>query len=210
MRHFLAWLALVALVAALLWWWWTPEDPSLQAPPANAATPATPPAAVTAETVPSAAAVPASAGANEAEAREAVQRARVEVEASKSQALADLREEVIGMTVQATEAILSETLDPSSQAQLVDRYIDQVGAARHQEYAAYFRNGGGRTDEVVDHLDFQLAELHEQHGLQREPHRFKIHFGMRAQQDPARPEGLDPLMAARRRQAYLRRDPLVG
>ena len=34
------------------------------------------------------------------------------------------------MTVQATEAILSETLDPSSQAQLVDRYIDQVGAAR--------------------------------------------------------------------------------
>jgi F-type H+-transporting ATPase subunit b len=66
----------------------------------------------------------------EAEAREAVQRARIEVEASKTQALADLREEVVGMTVQATEAILSETLDPSSQAQLVDRYIDQVGAAR--------------------------------------------------------------------------------
>ena len=66
----------------------------------------------------------------ETEAREAVQRARVEVEASKSQALADLREEVVGMTVQATEAILGELLDSSSQAQLVDRYIDQVGANR--------------------------------------------------------------------------------
>jgi F-type H+-transporting ATPase subunit b len=66
----------------------------------------------------------------DAEAREAVQRARTEVEASKTQALADLREEVVGMTVQATEAILGELLDSSSQAQLVDRYIDQVGVAR--------------------------------------------------------------------------------
>lgn len=66
----------------------------------------------------------------ETEAREAVSRARVEVEASKSQALADLREEVVSMTVQATEAILAESLDAASQSQLVDRYIDQVGAAR--------------------------------------------------------------------------------
>lgn len=64
----------------------------------------------------------------ETEAREAVQRARIEVEASKSQALADLREEVVSMTVQATEAILAENLDAASQSQLVDRYIDQVGA----------------------------------------------------------------------------------
>jgi F-type H+-transporting ATPase subunit b len=66
----------------------------------------------------------------ETEAREALQRARIEVEAAKSQALADLREEVVGMTVQATEAILAEQLDASSQTELVDRYIDQVGAPR--------------------------------------------------------------------------------
>jgi F-type H+-transporting ATPase subunit b len=64
----------------------------------------------------------------EVEIREALQRARIEIEASKAQALADLREEVVAMTVRATEAILEETLDDSVKASLVDRFIDQVGA----------------------------------------------------------------------------------
>jgi F-type H+-transporting ATPase subunit b len=59
--------------------------------------------------------------------RETVQRARVEIESSKTQALADLREEVVRMTVQATEAVLAENLTPRLQSSLVDRYIDQVG-----------------------------------------------------------------------------------
>lgn len=66
----------------------------------------------------------------ESEAREAVQRARIEIEASKSQALADLREEIVAMTVEATEAILAENLSGPTQSALVDRYIEQVGTAR--------------------------------------------------------------------------------
>lgn len=66
----------------------------------------------------------------EAEARDAVQRARIEIEASKSQALADLREEVVALTIEATEAILSENLSGTAQSALVDRYIEQVGAGR--------------------------------------------------------------------------------
>lgn len=66
----------------------------------------------------------------EAEARETVQRARIEIEASKSQALADLRDEVVAMTIAATEAILAENLSGPTQSELVDRYIEQVGTAR--------------------------------------------------------------------------------
>lgn len=66
----------------------------------------------------------------EAEARDAVQRARIEIEASKSQALADLREEVVAMTIAATEAILAENLSGPTHSELVDRFIEQVGTAR--------------------------------------------------------------------------------
>jgi F-type H+-transporting ATPase subunit b len=60
--------------------------------------------------------------------RETVQRARIEIESSKAQALADLREEVVRMTVQATEAVLAENLTAPVQSSLVDRYIDRVGS----------------------------------------------------------------------------------
>jgi F-type H+-transporting ATPase subunit b len=66
----------------------------------------------------------------EAHVHETVQRARIEVEASKTQALADLREEVVNMTTRATEAILAENLTATVQSDLVDRYIDQVGTSR--------------------------------------------------------------------------------
>ena len=65
----------------------------------------------------------------EVEIQETLQRTRIEVEASKHQALADLREEIAAMTVTATEAILRDTLDDTVMSSLVDRYIDQVGAA---------------------------------------------------------------------------------
>jgi F-type H+-transporting ATPase subunit b len=61
---------------------------------------------------------------------EAKNRTRVEIEASKSQAFADLREEVVAMTIRATEAIVSSNLTESLRAELVDQYIDQVGASR--------------------------------------------------------------------------------
>jgi F-type H+-transporting ATPase subunit b len=64
----------------------------------------------------------------EEDIREAVQRAHIEIESSKTQALADLREEITSMTVHATEAILEDSLDDTVRSLLVDRYIDQVGA----------------------------------------------------------------------------------
>jgi F-type H+-transporting ATPase subunit b len=66
----------------------------------------------------------------EEEVAEVTSRARIEVEASKQQALADLREAVVAMTVTATEALIAETLDERTKSSLVDRYIDQVGVSR--------------------------------------------------------------------------------
>ncbi len=65
----------------------------------------------------------------ESDVQEGLQRARIEVESSKTQALADLREEIAAMTVTATEAILDDVLDDTVRSLLVDRYIDQVGAS---------------------------------------------------------------------------------
>jgi F-type H+-transporting ATPase subunit b len=65
----------------------------------------------------------------ESDVAEGLQRARIEIESSKTQALADLREEIAAMTVTATEAILTDALDDTVRSLLVDRYIDQVGAA---------------------------------------------------------------------------------
>ena len=65
----------------------------------------------------------------EADVQEGLQRARIEIESSKTQALADLREEIAAMTVTATEAILDDALDDTVRSLLVDRYIDQVGAS---------------------------------------------------------------------------------
>lgn len=56
-----------------------------------------------------------------------VVRARADADAQKGQALADLREEVARLTRGAAEAVVSESLDASSHANLIDQYISQVG-----------------------------------------------------------------------------------
>jgi F-type H+-transporting ATPase subunit b len=66
----------------------------------------------------------------EADVNESKTRARIEIEASKSQALADLREEVVAMTIKATEALVASNMTDTVQTDLVDRYIQQVGAGR--------------------------------------------------------------------------------
>jgi F-type H+-transporting ATPase subunit b len=66
----------------------------------------------------------------EADIAEVKNRARIEIEASKNQTLADLREEIISMTIIATEAIVAANLDGPAQSELVDQYIDQVGASQ--------------------------------------------------------------------------------
>lgn len=66
----------------------------------------------------------------EADVAEAKRRAHVEIEASKAQSLADLRAEVLAMTVTATEAVVGANLDAATQADLIEQYIQQVGASR--------------------------------------------------------------------------------
>jgi len=66
----------------------------------------------------------------ESEVAEAKTKAAIEIEASKSQSVADLREEVVAMTIKATEAVVAENLTSSVQADLIEQYIAQVGAAR--------------------------------------------------------------------------------
>lgn len=63
----------------------------------------------------------------EADAVALVVRARSDADALKSQGLADLREEVARLTRGAAEAVVSESLDDSSHANLIDQYISQVG-----------------------------------------------------------------------------------
>jgi len=64
----------------------------------------------------------------EAEVAESRNRARIEIEASKGQALADIRAEVAARALRATEAVVADNLDAATQADLIDRYIQQVGA----------------------------------------------------------------------------------
>lgn len=66
----------------------------------------------------------------ESEIEETKTRAGIEIEASKGQALADLRAEVVAMTITATEAVVTQSLTDEVKADLVDRYIQQVGAGR--------------------------------------------------------------------------------
>ncbi len=66
----------------------------------------------------------------EAEVEAARARARVEIEASKGQALADLRAEVATRSMVAAEAVVRSNLDPSTQSDLIDRYIEQVGGSK--------------------------------------------------------------------------------
>jgi F-type H+-transporting ATPase subunit b len=62
----------------------------------------------------------------ESDAAALVARAQADVSSQRSQALADMREEVSGLTREATAAIVGDTLDDTTQADLIDHYISQV------------------------------------------------------------------------------------
>ncbi len=56
------------------------------------------------------------------------ERAVADIEAAKSQALADVSATVSKLTVGAAEAVVRRSLDAGTQSELIDRYIEQVGA----------------------------------------------------------------------------------
>jgi F-type H+-transporting ATPase subunit b len=53
-------------------------------------------------------------------------RAQADVEAAKAQAIADLRTEVAQLAIRAAELVVQKNLDPATQAQLVENYINQL------------------------------------------------------------------------------------
>lgn len=55
-------------------------------------------------------------------------RAVTDIESSKQQAISDLQAEVATLAIGAAEAVIAQNLDAGTQAGLIDRYIDQVGA----------------------------------------------------------------------------------
>jgi len=64
----------------------------------------------------------------EAEIVEMRQRAQADIEAAKTQAIADLRQEVGALAIGAAEIVVKKSLDRETQQQLVEDYINQVGA----------------------------------------------------------------------------------
>jgi F-type H+-transporting ATPase subunit b len=54
-------------------------------------------------------------------------RAASDIESAKQQAIADLQDEVATLVLGAAEAVIARNLDPATQAELIDGYIDQVG-----------------------------------------------------------------------------------
>jgi len=56
-----------------------------------------------------------------------ITRANGDTATQRSQALADVREEVARLTRDATEAVVTDSLDPTVQSDLIDQYISQVG-----------------------------------------------------------------------------------
>lgn len=64
----------------------------------------------------------------EAEAAELRERTRVEIEAAKQRALADLRNEVAELAIGAAEVVVQRNLDRDTNRALVERFIEQVGA----------------------------------------------------------------------------------
>ena len=56
------------------------------------------------------------------------ERAAADIESSKAQAVADLQAEVARLAIGAAEVVVQHNLDPSTQTQLVENYIAQVGA----------------------------------------------------------------------------------
>ena len=55
-------------------------------------------------------------------------RASADVEAAKTQAIADLRNEVATLAIGAAEVVIPKNLDRQTQVQLIENYINQVGA----------------------------------------------------------------------------------
>jgi F-type H+-transporting ATPase subunit b len=53
-------------------------------------------------------------------------RAQADVEAAKAQAIADLRSEVAQLAIRAAELVVQKNLDPTTQAELVENYINQL------------------------------------------------------------------------------------
>lgn len=64
----------------------------------------------------------------EAEIAEMKLRAAADIEAAKVQAISDLKGEVATLAIGAAEAVVQKALDPSTQVQLIENYINQVGA----------------------------------------------------------------------------------
>lgn len=64
----------------------------------------------------------------EAEMGEARDRARVDIEVQREQALADLRSAVAAQARQAADAVVRNNLDESTQRSLIDDYISRVSA----------------------------------------------------------------------------------
>jgi F-type H+-transporting ATPase subunit b len=56
------------------------------------------------------------------------ERAAADIESSKAQAVADLRSEVARLAIGAAEVVVQRNLDPATQTQLVENYIEQVGS----------------------------------------------------------------------------------
>jgi F-type H+-transporting ATPase subunit b len=66
----------------------------------------------------------------EADIAEMRRRAAADIEAAKAQAVADLTAEVATLAIGAAEVVVQKSLDRETQVQLVENYIQQVGAGR--------------------------------------------------------------------------------
>lgn len=67
----------------------------------------------------------ARAGTDAADLRE---RGRLDAEGARAQATADLQAEVGALAIGAAEKVVANSLDAATQAELIDNYIDRVGA----------------------------------------------------------------------------------
>jgi F-type H+-transporting ATPase subunit b len=66
----------------------------------------------------------------EAEIAEMRQKTAADIEAAKVQAIADLRGEVTALAIGAAEQVIERNLDDAANRELVESYINRVGAAR--------------------------------------------------------------------------------
>jgi F-type H+-transporting ATPase subunit b len=64
----------------------------------------------------------------EVEANEIKERAQVDIAAQQQRALTELRTEVAALSIDLAERIVERNLDPATQQQLVDSFINQVGS----------------------------------------------------------------------------------